>query len=327
MWKKRFVDLDEALDKLIVTTGRAFFVLNPLDPGYSDFAGKNSQYLDGTLKIYSDVASGYNAMVSNRGDILFIGANTEHALTSMLDVSKNRVHFKGLDVRDEADGMGARTKISLTVAAGATNIATMKNTGVGNTFDGIKFINSSTVDEGLYAVAEGGEYTVYKRCEFYKDTDLDVDGAAEVLNNGDSVQWIDCTFGSTANTIATGIIRPCMLLTATLAGKKCRDNVVRNCKFLRKCDGTANRFIYGANATDVERMFSIENCLFFNNPLSAQTPAAAVDFGSAQTEGAVIIDALTRSVDVTVLGVTGKGIYTMAPSSPTYATSGKGVAS
>ena len=118
-----------------------------------------------------------------------------------------------------------------------------------------------------------------------------------------------------------------MLLTATLSGKKCRDNVMLDCILLRKAGGTEASFIYGANATDVERMFYIDRTLFFNNPLSAATPAVAVDFGAAQTEGAVVLGQGCSSVDVTVLATTGEGIYTLAPSSPTYATSGKAVAS
>ena len=148
------------------------------------------------------------------------------------------------------------------------------------------------------------------------------------MNNGDSAQWLNCTIGSTANAISGAIIRPCMLLTReTITGKVCRDNVMKGCLLLRKCGDTANRFIYGANANDVERMFYIDDTLFFSNPLGSATPALGVDFGAAQTEGAVVLGSNVTSVDVTALGATGEGIYTLAPSSPTYATSGKAVAS
>lgn len=275
--------------------------------------------------LFTSVADAYAQTVSGRNDVIVLSPDS-HSVTSMLDISKNRVHFVGADLRDGI-GMGARARISMGVTTAATDIATMKNTGVGNTFTGIKFMNSNTVAEGLYCVAEGGEYTVYKNCEFYKSTDLDVTGAAEILNNGDSTQWLNCTIGSSANEVADNVIRPCMLVTATLSGKKCRDNVMLDCVLLRKVAGTEARFIYGANATDVERMFYIDRTLFFSNPLGAATPAVAIDFGSAQTEGAVIVGAGCTSVDVTVLGATGEGVYTNAPSSPTYATSGIAVAS
>lgn len=219
-------------------------------------------------------------------------------------------------------GLGPRTRISLTATTGATNIATMKNTGVGNTFSGIKFMNSSTVAEGIYCVAEGGEYTVYSQDEFYKDTDLDVTGAAEVLNNGDSAQWLGCVFGSSANIIADNCIRANMLLTATLSGKKCRDNIVDSCIFLSKSAGTEHADIYGANATDVERMFLVKDSMFISNALGAATPAHAVGFGAAQTEGSVILKNCT-SVDHTVMAKAAVNIY-VDGAVPTFATTGVG---
>lgn len=276
---------------------------------------------------FASIPAAVSAATTNNHDVIYLSANATHTLTEMLSITKNRLHFIGTDMRG-GFGIGARTKVYLGVTTAATDIATMQNTGVGNTFHGIKFMNSNTVAEGIYCVAEGGEYTVYSNCEFYKDTDLNVTGAAEVLNNGDSVQWLNCTFGSTANIIADNYIRPCMLLTReTLAGKVCRDNVMDSCLMLRKAGGTEATFIYGANANDVERMFVIKNTTFFNNPLSAATPAVAVNFGAAQTEGAVFLDSRCAVVDVTVMATTGQNIFVQAPSSPTYATSGLSVAS
>ena len=74
------------------------------------------------------------------------------------------------------------------VTTAATDIAVMQNTGVGCTFGGLKFDSANTVAESLYAVAEGGEYSIYSGCEFYKSTDLNETAAAEILNNGDSAQ-------------------------------------------------------------------------------------------------------------------------------------------
>ena len=285
---------------------------------------------DGKTKdtAFATISAAYDAVTTNQHDVILLSGYAAHAQTSMLDISKNRVHFIGLSGREGAYGLGARTRITMGVTTAATDIAVMKNTGVGNTFHNIKFDSSNTVAESIYAVAEGGEYTIYQGCEFYKSTDLDVTGAAEVLNNGDSVQWLNCVFGSTANAISGAVIRPCMLLTReTITGKVCRDNVIDSCLFLRKCGNTGNRFIYGANATDVERMLLIRNSVFFSNPLGSATPALGVDFGAAQTQGAVLIDQHCSSVDVTALGATGEGVYTLAPSSPTYATAGIAVAS
>jgi hypothetical protein len=270
------------------------------------------------------IAQAYSLATTNKDDVIVLMGNSTHVLTSMLTVAKNRVHFVGLD----ASGgrmYGQNAKVSLGVTTTATDIATMQNTGVRNSFHNIKFLNANTVAQGLYCVAEGGEYAKYTNCEFYKSTDLDETAAAEVLNNGDSAQWIGCTFGSSANIIADNKIRPNMLLSATLSGKKCRDNYIQDCIFLSKAGGTEHVAIYGANATDVERMFLVKNSVFYNNPLSAATPAHAVGFGAAQTEGCVILKDCT-SVDHTVMAQAAMNIY-VDGAVPTFATTGVSVAS
>ena len=275
---------------------------------------------DRAFKTYSRAI---NAVESNNNDIILINGDATIVETAMLDISKNRVHTIGMNGGLGHYGQGA--KISCALSTGATNIATVKNTGVRNTFTGIKFLNSNTVAEGLYSFAEGGEFSRFFNCEFYKDTDLDETAAAEFLNNGDSPQFYNCTFGSTANTIATAKIRPNMLLTATLSGKKCRDAYAENCLFFSKSDGTEHVAVYGANATDVERMLMLKDCTFFNNPLSGATPAHAVGFGAAQTQGGVLLKNCS-SVDHTVMAEASVGIY-VDGAVPTFATTGVSVAS
>jgi len=230
-----------------------------------------------------------------------------------------------MGLRAGAMGLGARARVTMGVTTAATDIAVMKNTGVGNTFRNIKFDSGNTKDESLYAVAEGGEYTIYENCEFYKSTDLDETAAAEVLNNGDSCQWIRCVFGSTANIIADNKIRPNMLLTReTITGKVCRDNIIDGCLFLVKAAGTEPVRIYGANATDVERMLLVKDSVFMSNALGAATPAHAVGFGAAQTQGTVLLKNCS-SVDHTVMAQASVGIY-VDGAVPTFATTGVSVA-
>ena len=261
-----------------------------------------------------------NAIVtSNNHDNIVLSANAAHAITSMLTITKNRVHFIGLDSRS-GYGMGARSRVTMGDSTVAADIALMQNTGVGNTFTGMKFDSSSTVAASLYGIAEGGEYSVYNRCEFYKSSDLDETTAAEILNNGDSTQWLNCTIGSSANIVADNKIRPNMSVTATLAGKKCRDNVIDNCVFLTKAGGTEHVDIYGTNATDVERLFLVKDTLFYNNLLAAADPAHAVGFGAAQTEGSVILKNCT-SVSHTVMAQAAMNIF-VDGAVPTFATTG-----
>lgn len=258
---------------------------------------------------------------SNNNDVILIDGDSTVAESEMVDISGNRIHTIGMNGALGHYGQGA--KISIGVTTAATDIACIKNTGVRNTFTGIKVISNNTVAEGLYGFAEGGEFSRFYNCEFYKSTDLDDAGASEFLHNGDSAMFYDCTFGSTAN--ETGNIRANVLLTATLSGKKCRDSYFQNCLFFSKADDTDKVMVYGANATDVERMLLMKDCTFMNNILSAGTPAHAVGFGAAQTQGSVILKKCT-SVGCTVMAEAAVGIY-VDGAVPTFATTGVSVAS
>lgn len=268
------------------------------------------------------LSSALSLVTSNNMDLVVIDPDSTVVETAMIDNSKNRFTVVG-DTSGRLLGPGA--KVSATITSGATNIGTFQNTGVRNTFVGIKWMNSSTVAQGIYSVAEGGEYSVYRYCEFYKDTDLDETTAAELLHNGDSAQFFDCVFGSSANIVADNCIRPNVKLTATLAGKKCRDTYFENCLFLAKAGGTEKVMVYGANATDVERMLLMKNCTFMNSTLAAADPAHAVGFGAAQTEGSVLLQDCA-SVHCTVMAQAAVGIF-VAGAVPTFATTGVSVAS
>lgn len=308
----------EIADYGIPTFGNVFWVdpTNGSDSNDGQTAGE----------AFATIAAAVAAATDNNNDVIMLSAYAAHAQTSMLTITKNRLHFVGAGMRDGSYGMGARTRITMGDSTVSADIAVIKNTGVGNTFNGIKFDSSSTVAASLYTVAEGGEYTIYNGCEFYKSTDLDETAAAEVLNNGDSVQWLNCVFGSTNNIVADNKIRPNMLLTReTITGKVCRDNIIDNCVFLVKAAGTEAVRIYGANATDVERMLLVKNSTFVSNTLGAATPAHAVGFGAAQTQGVVLLQDCA-SVDHTVMAQAAVGIY-VAGAVPTFATTGVAVAS
>ena len=273
-------------------------------------------------KAFKTYAAAVAAAVSNNNDVIHVDGDSTVAESAMVTISKNRLHTIGHNGALGHFGHGA--KISLGVTTAATDIATIKNTGVRNTFTGIKFINNNTVAEGLYCFAEGGEFSRFYNCTFYKSTDLDVSLAAEMLANGDSMMAYNCTFGSLANIIADDKIRPNMLCSATLSGKKLRDNYLENCLFWSKAAGTEAVRVYGANADDIERLLMLNGCSFINNPLSAATPAHAVGFGAAQTQGAVFLKNCS-SVDHTVMAQAAVGIY-VDGAVPTFATTGVSVA-
>lgn len=306
----------DALHSVIPTFGRVFVVMNTAD---GDERYQRLQELmgvdnNGVVHFYTDIPSAYNATITNNNDVILIDGDSTFTLTSMLTVSKNRVHFIGLDyLLGDKRMYGQSTKISLGVTAAATDIATIKNTGVRNSFRGIKFLNGNTVTEGIYCFADGGEYTVIDHCELYKSTDLDQTGAAELVANGDSSQYSNCYIGSTVDAISGSIIRPCVTFSRELAatGAVARDVKFTNCIFARKCGSTSNRFVYGAEANAIERLVIFDHCYFFNIVVGT-IPAQNVSFGSSLTDGAVLLDNCVAIGGATAMSTTTR-VYVNGP--------------
>jgi len=274
---------------------------------------------------FKTLSAAHDACTTNNNDYIFINGYAEVVETAMIDFSKSRVHVFGCNGPPPGLGYGAGARVSLGVTTAATDIATLKNTGVRNTFTGIKFSNSNTLATNLFTVAEAGEYTRYNNCEFYKSALLTTDLTAEVLLNGDSSQFYGCTFGDLVNEKgAAGIELPNVLLTREIiSGKVARDCSFVDCTFLRKAAHVDVCFVYGPNATDVERRLLFIRPIFWNCVLATADPADAVNFAAAQTDGDVlIID--HASINVTAVGGANLNIYVQG-AVPTAATTGKSV--
>lgn len=245
----------------------------------------------------------YELCTSNNNDVVLVDGDSEIVETSMIDLTKNRIHTVGLNGFPPLAGYGAGARVTLGTTGVATDIATLKNTGVRNTFTGIKFSNTSATATNLYTVAEGGEYTRYNFCEIYKSGLLTTDLTAPLLMNGDSSQFYGTTIGDLVNTRgASGVECPCVMLTREqITGKVCRDGWFENCRLLTKAAHIDVCFFYGPNATDVERSLMIKNSVFWNSSLAVADPAHAVNFAAAQTQGDVLVDNCSR-INVTYFG-------------------------
>jgi len=263
------------------------------------------------VKPFKTIAKAMNLLTSNKNEGIALMGSASHVLTEMLSVTKSRVHIFGYDPGGRKYGQNA--KISLGVTTTATDIATMQNTGVRNSFRNIKFTNANTVAEGIYCVVEAGEYAVYDFCEFYKETDLDVTGAAELVMNGDSATVSNCTIGSNANAISGAIIRPCVKLTkGVVAGAVARDVTFIGCEFWRWIGNTANAFVSATSATDVERKMEFRDCLFNVAKNSTAAPAVAIAATNALTVGKILITGNTVETGCTALA-TQTGIFSCVP--------------
>lgn len=303
------------------TMGKVFFVVNNADAHYKDFEAAFPADADGVPRVYSTLLAAYNATVSGRNDVIVLDSYSAHSLTSMLTVSKNRVHFIGVDsLIGDGRRYGPRSRVTMGVTSAVTDVFMIKNTGVGNSFRGIKFDSGNTLTQAVGTFGEGGEYTVFRNCEFYNSVKLDSDTQAELILNGDSAQFYECTFGSLADSVSGNKIRPAVLLTAgtVAAGKVSRDVLFENCRFWKNAGGTATAFVKGAG-TDVERVMEFHDCQFIGNVLGA-VPAVAIDVATL-TVGEILLTGDTCATECTKIG-TATGIINCTPARVATATIG-----
>ena len=273
-----------------------------------------------TEDAFATLSQAHSACTSNNGDLIIIDGDSTIVETSVINFTKNRITVVGTN-GGRMFGQAAKVKIGVTTDT--ADLGVMINTGVRNNFIGIKFISNNTLTQGKYAVVEAGEYGTYINCEIFLSTQLGVDQAADLALNGDSAQFYGCTIGNTSVITTTAKIRPKVLLTeAIVSGKTVRDCIFIDCLLLSKAGGTAHVMVYGANATDVERMLLFKHCTFLNNFLSASLPAHAVGFGSAQTDGTVALQDCAF-FDVTKPAQASRNIHVTGPVT-TFATSGLG---
>jgi len=261
--------------------------------------------VEGEVRFFATVAAAYAAADSNADDVILLGTNSTHELTEQLTITKNRVHFIG-DLSGRL--FGQRAKINYADGIATALPFAVKNTGVGNTFTGIKFINNNTDAQVVGTVGEGGEYTVYRNCEFYNSTNLDSDTVAELVLGADSAQFYDCTFGSLADAVSGNKVRPAVLVDGSVVGSvgTNRDIFFHGCRFWKKAGGTATAMIKVVADADLERVMEIHDCQFVANMLGA-TPAVAIALGASLTNAQILLTGDTSGSDITKLA-TGTGI-------------------
>lgn len=298
----------------IITTGNVYWV--DADNGSDTDDGKTAN------TAFATISKAYDTVVSNNNDVILLSANSGHALTSMLTVSKNRVHFIGTGIG--ARLYGQRSRITMGVTTDTADIHMIKNIGIGNSFINIKFANDNTLTQNTSCIGEGGEYALYQNCEFYDSTKLTSDTHAELLLNGDSAQFVNCTFGSIADAVTGDKVRPAVITTGggvsgALSGGVSRDIHFKGCQFWKNAGGTTTAMIKVPADNDLERKFTIEDCEFIANKLGS-TPAVAIA-SATLTKTQIHLTGSTSSTNCTKLA-TATGVLSSLPARVATATIG-----
>lgn len=271
---------------------------------------------------FKTLAYGYSKMTTNKDDVLILSGNSAHNLTAMLSISKSRCHFIGSG--GFGRHYGPRTRVTMGVTTDTADVHMIKNTGIGNTFVGIKFANGNTLTQNTSCFGEGGEYATFMHCEFYDSTHMDSDTHAEMLLNGDSSQFYNCTFGSIADSVSGDKVRPAVICTnggvsGSVSGGPARDILFDNCKFWKNAGGTTTAHIKVGSDNDLERFMEIKDCTFVANKLGS-VPAVAVA-SATLTKSQIGLTGSTVSYNCTKIA-TATGVISGLPARVATATIG-----
>jgi len=308
-------------DKIVQPTfGRTFVVFNSSDNNQDDVEQLFTP-VAGKVRYFESFASALAACDTNRGDTIVLNNQNTHAITAMATLSISRLNIVGLDYLlgiHRAYGQGS--KIAMGVTTATADVFGIKNTGVRNSFKGIKFVNNNTLTQNVACVGEGGEYTYYEDCEIYDSTRLDSDTHAEMVLNGDSTQFKNCTIGSLADAVSGDKVRPAILLTAGTvgAGLVSRDVLFDKCNFWKQAGGTTTAMVKGST-NDIERLMEFRDTQFVANPLGS-APAVAIALGT-QAVGMVTLTGNTCATGCTKIA-TATGVFNCTPARVGTATIG-----
>lgn len=307
------------------TFGNVFVVLNSADSDENNYQHMQDLFIpdnDGRVRFFTSLAEAYDATESNNNDVILLDGNSSHQLTSMLTVSKSRLHFVGMDwLLGIKRRYGQSSKINYADGVATADPFMIKNTGVRNSFRGIKFINNNTDAQVVATVWEGGEYAYYENCEFYNSTNLGSDTVAELVLGGDSPTFKNCLFGSLADAVSGNKVRPAVLVDGSVVGtvNTSRDVLFDGCRFWKNAGGTTTAMVSIAADGDIERGMEFHDCQFLANVLGA-VPAVAIA-SPTLTNARVILTGDTCASECTKIA-TATGIFNCTPARVATATIG-----
>jgi hypothetical protein len=197
--------------------------------------------------------------------VILLDAHSTHSLSSGIALTKNRIHFIGMDGGDHLVQQGARVQL----ATAATTAYVMKNTGNRNTFRNIKFIQAATAGTGLTVFQDGGEGTVFKNCSFVFGVadNLGSANAHEFVAGTDSGTFLNCTFG--ADTLLTSAARSVFHIDQVTASQEFKSNLLKECVFMISSSNNGALLVKMDAAGDVLFTNHFDDCVFMGSLDSA----------------------------------------------------------
>ncbi len=269
----------------VPTFGRIFIVMNSANTDEENYTRMQRVFPPdpaGNIRFFTSLDTAYAAAESNNNDVILLDANSSHSVAvGGLAVTKNRVHFIGMDGGGRYLQQGAKVQST----AGTAAVYVIKNTGTRNTFRNIKFIQTDDEATSLTCFQEGGEGTYFENCSFTFGVadNLDQTDAYDFVHGGDSVTMKECTFGN--DTLLTSAGRAVMAIDQTNS-IPFKNNVFKDCLWMTSTSSTDLSFIRVLGTADVNFGNVFINPVMMN-ALVNSTSAAATDDAVDSVSGLV----------------------------------------
>ena len=189
MLKARVLELEKALDQLIVVGGRTFYAMASTDARYQEFAQDHGAYLDGVAKLYTVVQDALNAAVDGDNVKVFAkdmaAGDTDPASwaeTLTIAAGKSKVVLEGVSDNLTQGGLpqikkGSGSTALLTIQAPGCLIKNLGFNGTGSTGGGILLDDDGSTKSAFGTTITGCHF---KNC---------VGSTATNAATGGAIQW------------------------------------------------------------------------------------------------------------------------------------------
>lgn len=248
--------------------------------------GSDSYVGNKVNKPLASIAKAYEKARTNANDIIVLSSDSSHAVDEGgLAITKNRINFVGADWPGRQIQQGAKVT-SYSSSDDAAYV--VKNTGVRNSFIGIKFIQESTDAAALTCFQDGGEGTLAERSSFVFGVadNLDQTNAYEAILGTDSGTFLECIFGN--DTLLTSAARAVVALDQVTSGQEFKSNILRNCLWQISSSSTTANFIRVIDTDSVKFTNLFDRAIMLCALVSSASAAAiqdAVESVSGLVEG------------------------------------------
>uniref|UniRef100_A0A6M3XW89 Pectate lyase n=1 Tax=viral metagenome TaxID=1070528 RepID=A0A6M3XW89_9ZZZZ len=319
----------DAVATQVPAFGRVFVVFNSLDTkeAYDSMSNVMKTDTDGKVRFFTSLSTAVDAADTNNNDVICLDGQTSHKVSSMLAVSKNRVHFIGFDGGGKRVE-NQRTLISNTGAGAEADTAMVKVTGTGVTFRNIAFKNNWTVAQNLYCVDDQSSNGYFENCTIHNlgSAHLTNANCAVLRLSSQDTTYVNCQIGADTlkSTVASGQV--VLIKKQTTAATRVK---LIDCYFRAYTDKTTHVFIRVAANGDIDRSVTLIRPVFDNFNWDASNGGALMAVAVASASGLVsgginLFDVMLNgkgTTDVASSAVGNAGVW-ITGNSPTAGTAG-----